>query len=52
VIDGSVNGIGRRSTGAGELLRRLQSGNLRSYAGWVVVGAIAVVALMGGWLIR
>jgi NADH-quinone oxidoreductase subunit L len=52
MIDGSVNGVGRRSVGAGDLLRRLQSGNIRSYAGWVVLGAILVIALLGGLLGR
>jgi NADH-quinone oxidoreductase subunit L len=52
VIDGAVNGVGRRSTGAGELLRRLQSGNIRSYAGWVVIGAILALAFAGGYLGR
>ncbi len=44
VIDGTVNLVGRRSAGAGDVLRRLQSGNIRSYAGWVVLGAVLVVA--------
>jgi NADH-quinone oxidoreductase subunit L len=52
VIDGAVNGVGRRSAGAGELLRRLQSGNIRSYAGWVVIGAILALAFAGGYLAR
>jgi len=47
-IDGAVNGAGRRSAWLGEKLRRVQSGNLRSYAGWVVIGAIVVVAALGG----
>ncbi|MBI3696670.1 MAG: NADH-quinone oxidoreductase subunit L, partial [Acidobacteria bacterium] len=44
VIDGTVNGVGRRSQGAGQVFRKLQSGNIRSYAGWVVLGAVAIVA--------
>ena len=52
VIDGAVNLVGRESLSSGELLRRLQSGNLRSYAGWVVIGAVAVVAVMGAWMAR
>jgi len=27
-------------------MRRMQSGNIRSYAGWVAVGAAAVIAFM------
>ena len=30
----------------GELTRRIQSGNLRSYAGWLALGAAAVMAVM------
>ncbi|MFB3777971.1 MAG: NADH-quinone oxidoreductase subunit L [Bryobacteraceae bacterium] len=44
LIDGSVNGVGSHARGAGSVLRLLQSGNIRSYAGWVVWGS--VLALM------
>ncbi|MGH3183939.1 MAG: hypothetical protein ACRDOE_18840, partial [Streptosporangiaceae bacterium] len=43
LIDGAVNGIGRAALGAGDGLRRQASGNLRSYATWVVLGAAAVL---------
>ena len=46
-IDGAVNGVGKTASGIGELLRRLQSGYIRDYAGWVVAGAILVVVAMG-----
>ena len=52
MIDGTVNRVGRRSIGAGDILRRLQSGNIRSYAGWVTLGAIVILALTGGLLAR
>jgi NADH-quinone oxidoreductase subunit L len=39
-IDGvMVNGTGESLAGAGGLLRRIQSGNVRSYASWVLLGA-------------
>ena len=39
-IDGvMVNGTAGAVAGAGGLLRRIQSGNLRSYAVWVLLGA-------------
>jgi len=39
-IDGvMVNGTAEAVAGAGGLLRRIQSGNLRSYAVWVLLGA-------------
>jgi NADH-quinone oxidoreductase subunit L len=47
VIDGAVNGIGARARGIGAALRRLQSGYIRSYATWVVLGALALLVAMG-----
>ena len=47
IIDGIVNGIGRRSRNIGSGLRRLQSGNIRSYAAWVVLGSLVVIIAMG-----
>jgi len=51
IIDGIVNGIGKRARGIGGGLRLLQSGYIRSYAAWVVLGSVVVIAamsLMGG----
>lgn len=44
LIDGAVNGAGTlaRSIGAG--LRTMQSGYIRRYAAWVVLGSIGLVA--------
>jgi NADH-quinone oxidoreductase subunit L len=47
VIDGSVNGIGKSARGLGGLLKRLQSGNIRSYATWVVFGSVVLIVAMG-----
>jgi NADH-quinone oxidoreductase subunit L len=47
VIDGTVNGVGKTARTIGGVLRHLQSGYIRSYAGWVVAGAILVVIVMG-----
>jgi NADH-quinone oxidoreductase subunit L len=47
LIDGAVNGVGRESRGVGGLLKRMQSGNIRSYATWVVVGAVLLLLAMG-----
>ena len=50
IIDGTVNGTGRVAREAGGQLRELQSGNARSYATWVVIGAVGVTAvLLGVW---
>jgi NADH-quinone oxidoreductase subunit L len=46
LIDGVVNGIGKRSLGIGGVLRHWQSGNIRSYAAWVVLGSIIVIVAM------
>ncbi|MGH9659868.1 MAG: proton-conducting transporter membrane subunit, partial [Bryobacteraceae bacterium] len=50
-IDGMVNGIGAAARSIGAVLRTVQSGNIRSYATWVVFGAILLlitVGVMGG----
>jgi len=46
VIDGLVNGAGSASQGVGGELRRMQSGNIRSYAAWVAIGAAAILVYM------
>ena len=46
LIDGAVNGAGTASKGIGSELRRMQSGNIRSYAAWVAIGGAAVIAYM------
>jgi NADH-quinone oxidoreductase subunit L len=47
IIDGTVNGIGYAARGAGAVLRLLQSGNIRSYAAWVVLGSVLALAVIG-----
>ncbi len=49
LIDGAVNGVGETIGGAGELLRRLQTGSVRAYAASLVVG---VVLILGYYLLR
>jgi NADH-quinone oxidoreductase subunit L len=46
LIDGTVNGIATGTTAAGDTVRQQQSGNTRSYAVWVLVGAIIVFAII------
>ncbi len=51
VIDGTVNGLAHQAQGVGRVLRLIQSGNIRSYATWVVFGSVfllAVLGIMGG----
>jgi NADH-quinone oxidoreductase subunit L len=46
VIDGTVNGIASGTTAVGDTVRQTQSGNTRSYAVWVLVGALVVFAII------
>jgi NADH-quinone oxidoreductase subunit L len=45
-IDGTVNGIAHGAAAVGDTVRHTQSGNTRSYAVWVVVGALAVIVIL------
>ena len=42
-IDAAVNGVGSASRGIGGVLRLMQSGNIRSYATWIVFGTIVII---------
>ena len=46
-IDGLVNGVGAVARGLGGGLRLIQSGNIRSYATWVVFGSIVLMIAIG-----
>jgi len=46
LVDGTVNGIASGSRAVGDTVRQTQSGNTRSYAVWVLVGAIVVLAII------
>jgi len=48
-IDGTVNGIAHGASAIGDGVRHSQSGNTRSYAVWVVAGAIIVLAVIFFW---
>ncbi len=48
-IDGAVNGIASGAKAIGDGVRHAQSGNTRSYAVWVVVGALVVIAVIFFW---
>jgi NADH-quinone oxidoreductase subunit L len=51
LIDGTVNGAAHLARESGGKLRELQSGNARSYATWVVIGAVGFsMLLLGLWL--
>jgi len=46
IVTGSGAAAGASARGLGSLVRRVQSGNIRSYAGWLAIGAAAVLLVM------
>jgi NADH-quinone oxidoreductase subunit L len=43
LIDGAVNGVGVTVRGASGVMRRLQTGSVRTYAAGVFVGAVLIL---------
>jgi NADH:ubiquinone oxidoreductase subunit 5 (subunit L)/multisubunit Na+/H+ antiporter MnhA subunit len=55
IIDGTVNGLSNAVVGSGEVLSKIQTGNVRNYAAVVLTGvallfivALALFYFMGG----
>jgi NADH-quinone oxidoreductase subunit L len=46
VIDATVNNSADAARSVSDEVRHMQSGNLRSYAGWIAAGSAAVIAYM------
>jgi NADH-quinone oxidoreductase subunit L len=46
IVNGSGAAAGGVTKGLSSLVRRVQSGNIRSYAGWLAIGAAAVLLVM------
>ena len=46
MIDATVNNAGDAAGHVSDEVRHMQSGNIRSYAGWIAVGSAAVIAFM------
>jgi NADH-quinone oxidoreductase subunit L len=46
IVNGSGKAAGATTRGFSSLVRRVQSGNIRSYAGWLALGAAAVLLVM------
>jgi NADH-quinone oxidoreductase subunit L len=46
IIDGTLNGGADATRELSDNVRHMQSGNLRSYAGWIAIGAAAVIIYM------
>ena len=45
-IDGTVNGVATVSREAGDRVRRASTGNIRSYATWIVLGVVVFTSLL------
>jgi NADH-quinone oxidoreductase subunit L len=43
VVDGTVNGVGKSVQAWAGLLKNIQNGLIRSYAAWILIGAVAVL---------
>jgi len=43
IVDGAVNGVGRVIQSWAGLLKRVQNGLIRSYATWILLGAVAIL---------
>jgi NADH-quinone oxidoreductase subunit L len=52
VIDDTVNNAADGARHVSDEVRQMQSGNVRSYAGWIASGAAAVIAYMIWWGMR
>jgi NADH-quinone oxidoreductase subunit L len=46
IIDAAVNDAGAGARHVSDEVRHMQSGNIRSYAGWIAAGSAAVIAFM------
>ncbi len=46
LIDGTINESAAAAGDVSNAFRRMQSGNIRSYAGWVAIGAAAIIVYM------
>jgi NADH-quinone oxidoreductase subunit L len=46
IVDGIVSSVASQTRNIGSLLRKLQSGSIRSYAAWVVCGSVLLILLM------
>jgi len=46
IIDAAVNDAGEGARHVSDETRHMQSGNLRSYAGWIAIGSAVVIAFM------
>ena len=48
MIDGTVNGVGKFVRGSAGGLKHMQTGYVRTYAGWILLGGVFVIV----WFLR
>jgi len=46
IIQGTASGLAGTTRAGGWVVRRVQSGNIRSYAGWLALGAASLIAIV------
>jgi NADH-quinone oxidoreductase subunit L len=46
VVDGAVNGVASQARAVGRVLRSWQSGSIRTYASWVVIGSVIIMLIV------
>jgi len=46
-VDGAVDLLGHRFRGIGAIFRQMQSGSIRNYATWVMLGSLLVLIVLG-----
>jgi NADH-quinone oxidoreductase subunit L len=46
VVDGAVNGVAAQARSVGHVLRSWQSGSIRTYASWVVIGSVIIMLIV------
>ena len=49
VVDGAVRGVGKMALGSGSVLRKSQTGFVRSYAVLILIGAVSLIAAI--WVV-
>jgi NADH-quinone oxidoreductase subunit L len=46
IVDGAVNGVATQARAVGRVLRSWQSGSIRTYASWVVIGSVIIMLIV------